>query len=330
MPKEGKSMISVSGSFLSAEQMKLFKETSKALGRVQSVKGIELNECDFLVVGQDKVKRSVKVLRSMVKGINIVNTKWVTDSRTKGEWIINPNPEHMACQQCTKIFSGMTVQVSDPLAIHLIQNTGGKISKDNNNKKSIKIDTSQLDLIYESIFTNSLSSQLTKRDSNVQLDTNPPPKPLHTNTPNNTTQSQLSLDLLMVSGGIASDKSGHPYLKLQVAVTEGTVPKQILLNKSTITVGRKQKYNDIMIETSQISRKHAVFTQSVDGTVTIADCGSTNGFFVNGVKRDKWTLTDGDIIILGGGGVTQAGWKAEEIPSDCIYRYHSTGGLPEA
>jgi serine phosphatase RsbU (regulator of sigma subunit) len=55
---------------------------------------------------------------------------------------------------------------------------------------------------------------------------------------------------------------------------------------------------DIRLDHSSISRHHCRFWMEAD-TCFVADCGSTNGTFVNGLKVEKEILKPGDTIIVG-------------------------------
>jgi pSer/pThr/pTyr-binding forkhead associated (FHA) protein len=69
---------------------------------------------------------------------------------------------------------------------------------------------------------------------------------------------------------------------------------------SEITVGRSPD-NNIVIDDSMASRKHAVF-QKIRQDYYIKDLGSSNGTYVNGQKvpKDKYVrITIGDEILVG-------------------------------
>jgi len=55
---------------------------------------------------------------------------------------------------------------------------------------------------------------------------------------------------------------------------------------------------DIRLDHSSISRHHCRFWME-DDTCFVADCGSTNGTFVNGLKVEKEKLNPGDTIVVG-------------------------------
>jgi diguanylate cyclase (GGDEF)-like protein len=64
-----------------------------------------------------------------------------------------------------------------------------------------------------------------------------------------------------------------------------------------LTMGRAPD-NDIVLETSGVSRNHARLTRGPDGGVLLTDLGSTNGTFVGGKAISSHNLRDGDQIGL--------------------------------
>lgn len=64
-----------------------------------------------------------------------------------------------------------------------------------------------------------------------------------------------------------------------------------------ILIGRSNDLDMVLVE-DMVSRKHAKIGL-VDGAVTIADLGSTNGTFVNGEKVKQARLKEGDRILIG-------------------------------
>jgi len=73
--------------------------------------------------------------------------------------------------------------------------------------------------------------------------------------------------------------------------------KQYALLSTKTTIGRAST-NDIVLDSMQVSRQHAVVT--IDGPfVTIDDLGSCNGLFVNGVRVRSQVLVGGDEISIG-------------------------------
>jgi pSer/pThr/pTyr-binding forkhead associated (FHA) protein len=72
-----------------------------------------------------------------------------------------------------------------------------------------------------------------------------------------------------------------------------------------------------------ISRHHAVIRQVEAGPAEqlweITDAGSVNGIFVNDVKVDRHVLSNGDVIVFGGGGKTPFGEKKSQLTSEFVY-----------
>lgn len=73
--------------------------------------------------------------------------------------------------------------------------------------------------------------------------------------------------------------------------------RELELTKSSMVAGRTSD-NDIAIDHSSISRRHAKFALR-DGQVRVKDMDSKNGLKVNGEFWDEATLRDGDTIELG-------------------------------
>ncbi|MDD3117231.1 MAG: FHA domain-containing protein [Victivallaceae bacterium] len=71
------------------------------------------------------------------------------------------------------------------------------------------------------------------------------------------------------------------------------------LDKESFKIGRELD-NDIVLETSGLSRYHALLQCTAKGTWLISDLGSTNGSKVNGERIDRpHQLEEGDVISLG-------------------------------
>jgi pSer/pThr/pTyr-binding forkhead associated (FHA) protein len=73
-----------------------------------------------------------------------------------------------------------------------------------------------------------------------------------------------------------------------------------------ITIGRDHS-NNIVISDSKISRYHAQVIKADNGAFSVADMGSTNGTFVNGMRiTSEVPLFPGDSLVLG---VTNVNWQ---------------------
>src|SRR3954465_5449899 len=71
------------------------------------------------------------------------------------------------------------------------------------------------------------------------------------------------------------------------------------LSKPVISIGRGTA-NDLVLNDTSVSRFHAVINRLEDGTVAIADRGSTNGVIVNGKKiAGETTIAHGDRARIG-------------------------------
>ncbi len=77
----------------------------------------------------------------------------------------------------------------------------------------------------------------------------------------------------------------------------GAVIKEIKLDKSRLTIGRKPD-NDIVLDDQSASGHHARIIQ-IQSVYFIEDAGSSNGTFANGKKTDRKQLVNGDQITIG-------------------------------
>jgi pSer/pThr/pTyr-binding forkhead associated (FHA) protein len=72
---------------------------------------------------------------------------------------------------------------------------------------------------------------------------------------------------------------------------------RFLLNTDQVSAGRHQD-SDIFLDDISVSRRHATFTRTQDGTV-LADRGSLNGTYVNKDLVDSTLLRHGDEVQIG-------------------------------
>lgn len=74
--------------------------------------------------------------------------------------------------------------------------------------------------------------------------------------------------------------------------------KQVPIEEE-LTIGRKKDYNDLVIDESTISKKHAII-KKLDNKYYLIDVGSTNGTFLNHKKiKIPTVLENADIIQMG-------------------------------
>jgi predicted component of type VI protein secretion system len=78
---------------------------------------------------------------------------------------------------------------------------------------------------------------------------------------------------------------------------EGSVIREIPLDKDRITIGRKAQ-NDIPIENLAVSGEHACIVTILNDSF-LEDLGSTNGTLVNGNQVKKHILQNNDVIEIG-------------------------------
>jgi len=70
------------------------------------------------------------------------------------------------------------------------------------------------------------------------------------------------------------------------------------IEKDEITVGRSSEC-DLVLFSDSVSRKHLIIKKKGDNLYTVIDNDSTNGVYINGVKVNKVTLRDSDVIKIG-------------------------------
>ena len=85
----------------------------------------------------------------------------------------------------------------------------------------------------------------------------------------------------------------------QLIMRTGPTPGKVFeLGKNEIYIGRDVS-NDIVVNDSEVSRKHARLVMQAGGLV-VEDLGSTNGTFVNGQRlMGPHVLRPGEVIMLG-------------------------------
>lgn len=78
----------------------------------------------------------------------------------------------------------------------------------------------------------------------------------------------------------------------------GHEPQALPIETTMVTIGRGLD-NDIILEDTRVSRKHAQLRYR-QRQFWLSDLGSTNGTFVNGERIAERALRDGDVVSLGG------------------------------
>ena len=83
-----------------------------------------------------------------------------------------------------------------------------------------------------------------------------------------------------------------------MVVRKGPQPgERFFLDRPALVIGRDPE-SDIFLNDMTVSRAHAVVHSDQHG-VSIADAGSLNGTYVNGVVAEEATLSDGDVVQIG-------------------------------
>jgi FHA domain len=92
--------------------------------------------------------------------------------------------------------------------------------------------------------------------------------------------------------------------------------ERVSVDSRRFTIGRLPE-NDLALDDTNFSRRHAVI-ETLDESVTVSDCGSQNGTFVNGRPVvGAARLNDGDVLTFGG---------SKEITVEMGHQ--ASGGLP--
>ncbi|QEV48674.1 FHA domain-containing protein [Streptomyces vinaceus] len=81
--------------------------------------------------------------------------------------------------------------------------------------------------------------------------------------------------------------------------------------RTAVSIGRAPA-NDLVIDDLVVSRRHAELRALADGTYEIADLGSHNGTFLNGVRTDRAPVTEGDVIGIGHTALVLVGDQLQE------------------
>jgi pSer/pThr/pTyr-binding forkhead associated (FHA) protein len=79
------------------------------------------------------------------------------------------------------------------------------------------------------------------------------------------------------------------------------VPLAFKLGGRRLNVGRVAD-NDLSLNDHSVSKVHATVMMNLEGTLLIADTGSTNGTFINGRRiayGEARALEDGDVVGFG-------------------------------
>ena len=101
------------------------------------------------------------------------------------------------------------------------------------------------------------------------------------------------------------------------------------LHEGETVIGRAEECH-LCILSSLISRKHVLLTNS-GGRVTIADGGSRNGTFVNGVRLEApGLLEDGDSILLGTTELSFFYAPPDDVPSSGRVMMDDQGNLVDS
>ncbi|WP_322821508.1 DUF3662 and FHA domain-containing protein [Chloroflexus sp.] len=107
-------------------------------------------------------------------------------------------------------------------------------------------------------------------------------------------QSDQPTMTMIMQSDRASGRSSGAFFLLQT----GNAPQALPIATTTVTIGRGLD-NDIILEDTRVSRKHAQLRYR-QRRFWLTDLGSTNGTFVNNERISERALRDGDVVSLGG------------------------------
>ena len=85
---------------------------------------------------------------------------------------------------------------------------------------------------------------------------------------------------------------------LLVVVRGPIAGARMALSKDVTTAGRHPQ-SDLFLDDITVSRRHAEFRRSGDGSFTVADVGSHNGTYLNRQRVEEARLTSGDELQIG-------------------------------
>eukprot|EP00755_Sulcionema_specki_P013641 Sspe_Gene.54476::Locus_30070_Transcript_3_7_Confidence_0.222_Length_1427::g.54476::m.54476 len=357
----------LAASMLGGEGLAVVDRAKKRLGFRASTSDT-LEDATHLIVGEP-VKRTVKVLFALARGVPLVTISWAEQSLAAGRWIEGASsfiPKGFDPCKCEAIprrlfarmhFTFATRETVPPVDVlsKLIEAAGGVVGgKAARGDASVVVggpDGVEDGAVKTAIFTGSLGDDLQqailrgstpqkpqKRHHSPSTAKSSKKRPNEAEPPQPPRPPQLQAQSVNPASQTSVDllnpvADGHPYLEHVGRESCPSIPKMIVLDKPTVAIGRSRQSNDVRVDSKRhinmISRKHCVLLVGESGEVTIKDSGSVNGFFVNGVKREEWQLAPGDLVVLGGGGQTESGVRIDNIQSDCVYRYHAGRGSPD-
>jgi general secretion pathway protein A len=81
----------------------------------------------------------------------------------------------------------------------------------------------------------------------------------------------------------------------------GRTIKKLVLDRDRLLIGRSE-HNDLPIDSTYVSRHHALFVRNGKATL-LMDLNSSNGTFVNSRRISSQVMIDGDIITIGHHGI---------------------------
>ena len=127
--------------------------------------------------------------------------------------------------------------------------------------------------------------------------------------PMEATMSDDGVDTFRTEGAVAGRTSGYDGCLINIYPTGPLMGNRYPLSDETL-IGRTDDCH-VQNPDGSVSRLHAKVARGSDGVFRVSDLGSTNGTFVNNVRRESTVLHDGDYLRIG----------------NCIYRFLAGGNL---
>jgi ABC transport system ATP-binding/permease protein len=108
------------------------------------------------------------------------------------------------------------------------------------------------------------------------------------------------------------------------------VGREIIIDRSAVTIGRGPEESDLVVEHPSLGRGHARVRRDAEGAWRLTALGMAGGVKVNGVRHTETTLAPGDILQLGlvrmrfvspGERFSLAGWREEQRRQERPYQF---------
>jgi pSer/pThr/pTyr-binding forkhead associated (FHA) protein len=96
----------------------------------------------------------------------------------------------------------------------------------------------------------------------------------------------------------ASHASGSVHGDELVIASGAGAGERLLLTKDEMVAGRDVSA-DFLLDDVSVSRRHAIFTRTASGRISLRDLNSLNGTYVNGARVEEVILQSADDVQIG-------------------------------